>query len=439
MAKTRSVDSTNRGISERFSKTGELISLQMKITIGTAGRYVYLSKVVKLDPALSPAKAKAAAKKALEEWADKERKQYEQYKALCTAGELSQEECTDYKLYCKNLEEAQQSAASESSARKLTFEQFVNLHWLPDHVRDGSHTPSTIAAHEYHAKGLIAYFGEMRLQSITTETLKRFVNHLNREFSSASSRYDRFNVLRNVIRYAYQMDYITTNPLDKLPRSQVPHKEHHKLEAGKHFLTPEQIRQFLECLQSESTFNRVEITTLIFTGLRRGELVGLQWGDIDLKGQTLTVQRNVTKDPNSPDHIHIGSPKTAGSARTIAIPAYLVEQLKEWKTEQAALYGVLLPTAFVFSNALDPYKAQYPSTPTAFLHDFEVRHNLPKLSPHDLRHTAATIALESGANLKDVQTMLGHADFSVTADYYAGVTEQTQHKTAARMEHLIFA
>lgn len=75
---------------------------------------------------------------------------------------------------------------------------------------------------------------------------------------------------------------------------------------------------------------------------------------------------------------------------------------------------------------------------TAWVHDFEVRHNLPKVSPHDLRHTAATLALQSGANLKTVQDLLGHADFKTTATYYTGITKEVQHETAAAVEALVF-
>ena len=317
------LDSTNRGISERFGKTGQLISLQAKITLGTAGRYVYRSKTAKLDPALTPAKARAAAKKQLETWMDTERKQYDEYAALCASGELSEAECADYTLYLKNLEEARQSAASASRAKKLTFTEFVNEHWLPDHIRDGTHSPSTVANNEYHAARLILYFGEMKLENITTEVVKRYINTLRTEPLSGTSQFHRFNTLRNILRYGYQMGYLPVNPLDKLPSSQIPHKERHKLEAGKDFLSPEQVQRFLECLKEEPTFYRTMVNLMIFTGLRRGEVAGLQWEDIDLTGQTLTVVRNVTRDTKSPDHIHVGRPKTAGSARTVALPPYM--------------------------------------------------------------------------------------------------------------------
>ena len=105
--------------------------------------------------------------------------------------------------------------------------------------------------------------------------------------------------------------------------------------------------------------------------------------------------------------------------------------LEGLRAEQTARRGMLLPTAYVFSNAEDPYWPLYPTTVTAWVHDFAMKHDLPKVSPHDLRHTAATLALQSGANLKTVQDMLGHA-----ATYYTGITKETRHETA--VEALVF-
>lgn len=158
--------------------------------------------------------------------------------SLCEVGELSEAECKDYSLYCKNLELLRQSAARASRARKITFAEFVNEHWLPDHIHDGQHTPSTIANCEYHVKYLLPYFGEMKMESITTEVLKRYINTLRAGPLSGTSQYHRFNTLRNILRYAFVVDYLAVNPLDRLPRSLVPHKEHHKLETGKDFLSP---------------------------------------------------------------------------------------------------------------------------------------------------------------------------------------------------------
>lgn len=436
---------TMDGLTERKNKNGEPIGLQLRITVGSKGGYIWLTKSVRYNPELKPLQAKIEARTILDHWANEERKEYEKYLELCASGQLPVDEYKDYRVYRANREQRQQSQAEDKANRNVTFEAFVKEHWLSDHVHDGQHKPSTISEYEYNAGRLIDYFGSMQMNAIRAENIKRYINKLQREKSedgtkllSDSTKFQRFKALRNILRYAYQMDYITSNPLDKVPSAQLSHKPHPKLREGKDFMNREQVRQYIQCLNEEPLFYRTMVNLIIFTGLRRGEVVGLQWGDIDLEQRTLQVIRNVIRDTKSESGIYIGTPKTEDGARTIALSSYLVGLLKSWKEEQVTRRGVLLPTAYVFSNAEDPYWPLYPTTVTAWVHDFEVKRALPKVSPHDLRHTAATLALQSGANLKTVQDMLGHADFKTTATYYTGITEETRHETAAAVEALGF-
>ena len=436
---------TMDGLTERKNKNGEPIGLQLRITVGSKGGYIWLTKSVRYNPELKPLQAKIEARTILDHWANEERKEYEKYLELCASGQLPVDEYKDYRVYRANREQRQQSQAEDKANRNVTFEAFVKEHWLSDHVHDGQHKPSTISEYEYNAGRLIDYFGSMQMNAIRAENIKRYINKLQREKSedgtkllSDSTKFQRFKALRNILRYAYQMDYITSNPLDKVPSAQLSHKPHPKLREGKDFMNREQVRQYMQCLNEEPLFYRTMVNLIIFTGLRRGEVVGLQWGDIDLEQRTLQVIRNVIRDTKSESGIYIGTPKTEDGARTIALSSYLVGLLKSWKEEQVTRRGVLLPTAYVFSNAEDPYWPLYPTTVTAWVHDFEVKRALPKVSPHDLRHTAATLALQSGANLKTVQDMLGHADFKTTATYYTGITEETRHETAAAVEALVF-
>lgn len=436
---------TMDGLTERKNKNGEPIGLQLRITVGSKGSYIWLTKSVRYNPELKPLQAKIEARTILDHWANEERKEYEKYLGLCASGQLPVDEYKDYRVYRANREQRQQSQAEDKANRNVTFEAFVKEHWLSDHVHDGQHKPSTISEYEYNAGRLIDYFGSMQMNAIRAENIKRYINKLQREKSedgtkllSDSTKFQRFKALRNILRYAYQMDYITSNPLDKVPSAQLLHKPHPKLREEKDFMNREQVRQYIQCLNEEPLFYRTMVNLMIFTGLRRGEVVGLQWGDIDLEQRTLQVIRNVIRDTKSESGIYIGTPKTEDGARTIALSSYLVGLLKSWKEEQVTRRGVLLPTAYVFSNAEDPYWPLYPTTVTAWVHDFEVKHALPKVSPHDLRHTAATLALQSGANLKTVQDMLGHADFKTTATYYTGITEETRHETAAAVEALVF-
>lgn len=233
---------TMDGLTERKNKNGEPIGLQLRITVGSKGGYIWLTKSVRYNPELKPLQAKIEARTILDHWANEERKEYEKYLELCASGQLPVDEYKDYRVYRANREQRQQSQAEDKANRNVTFEAFVKEHWLSDHVHDGQHKPSTISEYEYNAGQLIDYFGSMQMNAIRAENIKRYINKLQREKSedgtkllSDSTKFQRFKALRNILRYAYQMDYITSNPLDKVPSAQLPHKPHPKASGGKGF------------------------------------------------------------------------------------------------------------------------------------------------------------------------------------------------------------
>ena len=193
----------------------------------------------------------------------------------------------------------------------------------------------------------------------------------------------------------------------------------------------------MRCLESEPLFWRAFVNVLITCGLRRGECIGLQWRDIDVDKLTLSISRNVTMDKNSPDKIRVGSTKT-GESRTVPLSPRVYGLLMQLKREQEErLQMKIMPICYIFSRQADPQRPIYPTEPTRFMRMFIGRHNLPDVSPHDLRHTAATLALEAGANLKEVQQLLGHADPATTMAFYTGVTEEAQRRTVEGIESLI--
>ena len=152
------------------------------------------------------------------------------------------------------------------------------------------------------------------------------------------------------------------------------------------------------------------------------------------KNLVLNVKNNVTidttkkesKDPA--DKIHIGTTKGKRS-RVVPITRYLLDLLEKLKKEQDAKYGTLMPSAYIFCRSDNPYLPIYPTEPTRMMRKYIKRHNLPDVSPHDLRHTAASLAIESGADVKQVQSLLGHKDPSLTLKFYTGIT-QKRHREA---------
>ena len=323
---------------------------------------------------------------------------------------------------------------------RITLAEFVTEHWWPDHVMDGSHTPSSISFYKHMSDNILEYFGsKKKLSQIDAETVKRYIKYLRTDAVSKSGKpysaatiQHHFSTLRNILEYARRIQYITVDPCQILLQKEKPQRDRKKVD----FLSPQQARQFVECLQDEPLFWRCFMTVLLKTGLRRGECVGLQWGDIDGNKLTLSISRTVTIDRNSPDKIYVGKTKT-DEDRTVPISQGLYALLMTHKHEQQKKHGVLLPNAFVFCSALNPYKPIYPTEPTRWQSKFVKRNDLPQVSPHDLRHTAATLALESGADLKQVQELLGHRDPSTTMAFYTGVTEEAQRRTIEGIESLI--
>ena len=235
------------------------------------------------------------------------------------------------------------------------------------------------------------------------------------------------------MEYAARMHYIERDPCRDLAQSEKPRREKKRVD----FLSPDEARRFLKCLDGESLFWKTFENVLITTGVRRGEAVALQWRDVDFEGMSISIQRNCTPDRNAPDRLHIGATKT-GETRTVPVSRRVLEMLLKLKHKREAALGVaLLPDSFVFCRASDPFKPINPQEPTRWQRRFVQRHGLPNVSPHDLRHTAATLALESGASLKEVQSLLGHRDASTTLQFYAGVTEERQRQTVEAIENLL--
>ena len=112
--------------------------------------------------------------------------------------------------------------------------------------------------------------------------------------------------------------------------------------------------------------------------------------------------------------------------------------LLQFKKEQEETFNALiLPAGFIFCNFTDPYRPLRPDSVTRHVRKFVEKNGLPDVSPHDLRHTAASLALESGADLKDVQALLGHKDASTTMQFYVGISEEKQRRTVDGIESLI--
>lgn len=403
----------------RKNKAGVVASYKLMCCVGRDDSYkqIWRTKTIPRPEGLTPAKERKEVQRIADEWEEAQKAEYSK-------------------------------THSKTDKEKITLAVFVREHWWPDHVLDGQHTPSTISFFQYMSNDILDYFGpKKQLRQIDTEAVKRYVKWLRTEARSktgkpytASTVQHHFSSLRNILEYARRLHYIDLDPCQDLSQKEKPQRDKKRVD----FLAPAEAQKFMEALSREPLYWQALESTLILTGLRRGECVGLQWGDlldrVDGEGtsyKVLSITRNVTIDKNSPDKFHVGGTKT-GESREVPISPRLYALLMAFKREQTEKYGgSLLPSAFIFCRADDPYKPIYPTEPTRQLRKFVKRNNLPEVSPHDLRHTAASLALEGGANLKQVQTLLGHKDPSTTMAFYSGLTAEAERRTVAGIESLL--
>ena len=307
--------------------------------------------------------------------------------------------------------------AEAASKTVYTFGRFVNEVWIPLCVRDGSHRPATIAMYTNILKLILPRFEAVPLHEITGIQISQYLTWLRNEYRTnrgkplaEKSIRHHYNILSLIFNYAEKQDVIEKNPMKKVDAPKVSKKA---VDA----LTEKEAARFFVALGGCDFDFRCILQVLVTTGLRRGECLGLQWQDIDFQNATLSVRRSVTYTPES--GITVAEPKTAKSVRTIPVMESTLSLLRHLQTERVRYFpNTVLTGAFVFPSEASPFEPRDPNAVTKHMKRFVRSAGLPDVSPHDLRHTCASLLLSSGADIKSVQEILGHADARTTLNFY---------------------
>lgn len=173
-------------------------------------------------------------------------------------------------------------------------------------------------------------------------------------------------------------------------------------------------------------------------GVRRGELLGLEWGDIDWEHNQVKIIRNrVVVDGKSV----VKEPKTASSIRTLDVPRPLMQKLRKHKM-QCLSNKLRLGKAYTATDYIIVHpdgKPIYPEYLSQMLTKLQERTGLPKCRFHDLRHLCASIMLLQGVNVKVAQERLGHKDIATTMNIYSHVLPSSAKEAAEKIGQLVYA
>lgn len=272
---------------------------------------------------------------------------------------------------------------------------------------------------------ILPEWGSTLVTDIKPLDLQRYINTLQGKILSYRKIAGYFRRLLNI---AVRMDMIPVDPFTKI---EMP-KERRNMNKPKQFMDVEEFKAFIDVLDSQySQINKQAYTLLrlgAFTGMRTEELLALQWKHVDFDNGYINIVQALGRGLNGSTYIK--QPKSRTSTRTLKIDNKMLMIMSEWY--KYTIYN--RKKDYVFNSQGETLQVMRPNK---WLHDVSNKYNVAVgLSMHKLRHTWATLALDQGASVKQVQTYLGHADVSMTLDVYSDITKRASDETGNILEHI---
>lgn len=316
--------------------------------------------------------------------------------------------------------------------KSLTLEVWIK-EWMKVYKKPYI-SPRTYQGYVEKTKLIIEHLGKMQLQKIELYHLQKFISTLQKGKKSPKSLKHYYSILKMCFEDAIMCRHVSINPTKGL---KLPSARRKELE----IMTKEE-QLFFEQFMEKCTTG-IAYITLVNTGLRASELCGLTWKDIDLKNKTIFVRRGMQKVTSYDDEFkkvetqrQETEVKTESSYRRVPMLKKITEKLKEYKKK---IINDLQRDGKILDENEYVFKTSNNLTMTAeylrkTCHRLCESNNFRKVGIHELRHTFATRSIEAGIDLRVLQEILGHANYSTTADIYVHILGKTKLSQMDRLE-----
>ena len=332
--------------------------------------------------------------------------------------------------------------------KALKFSEFTEI-WKRDY---GSKelAPSTYKRYVRMLETrILPYFGHFYVNKIKPTDIMLFYDQLSRDTQlvrkkgnngaktikplSAKTILEHHRLLRAMLHRAVYWQILVNNPAERVqpPKTMKPKRKYYDDDQSKLLLS-----NLMELGENQIKY-KVAIILTIFTGFRLGELMGLEWSDINFNDGIISVNRS--SQYLSDKGVFTKTPKTESSIREVAIPEFvisLLEEYKLWYEEQKSLYGDLWTNSnrlFVQADG----KPMHPSTISKWFVKYVGQIGLPVINFHGLRHTNASLLVAQNIDIAVISARLGHAQISTTLDFYVHPLLSHNRKAGYALENLL--
>ncbi len=306
--------------------------------------------------------------------------------------------------------------------------------WLETAVRPATRANTYVCYRDTVRRHIVPRIGGVRMPALSPVHVQGLLSTMEADGCSPRLRQLTHAVLRRALNQALRWNLVLRNPVLGVVPPRVPRTR-------QAIWTAAEGAAFLAATRGDRLENLYVLA--LHTGMREGELLGLQWADVDLTAGTVRVQTQLTEVPAIRDAagavitpaVHaLTEPKTQSGVRCVTLSPAAVAALRAQRTRLAAdgFWPTSTPMVFPTGSARSPRYWRKSNMLRAYAQAIATA-GLPRITFHALRHTHATVALDSGVELKTLQTRLGHSSLAVTGNLYTQTTERSQRDAADRV------
>lgn len=312
---------------------------------------------------------------------------------------------------------------------KMTYGEYVT-NWLANRNNISEQTRAT---NEGHLRNhILPVLGHIPLQKVGPEHIEELIRSLKDKGLASGTIKKIYNLVQTSFRAALKREYIARNPFDYLDDGDKPKVEKKKID----YWTKEEVKQFLSSFEEGDRY-RIIFVLAIYTGMRRGEILGLRWKDINFETGQISISQILAFKGKLKD-----GAKTSAGNRSIAMSPYVMSELKKhrliierekrWRINQNEEYE---------DNDLVVCQPNGKPMSWSNFHKFWqrrlIKSGVRPIRFHDLRHTCATLLLSAGVHPKVVQELLGHSSIKVTLDLYSHVMPNLQSEAVKELDRML--